>query len=238
MKPTLRDRNHFIPGGFIFYQPETKWRPRGGQSFSSVVDQLIRHRAGNPHLAQQHNWKMNRAEVEQEVDDFNARRCAATPGWGKFVMSLDGGGPPPKSIALSQADQRQVSAAAGLAKKIWSGVRTINDWIDSGSAPVHQTVANARASICARCPKNGQGDFTTWFTKPAAGAIKKQIEKLAERKLSTPHDAKLNICEVCLCPLKLKVHTPLPFIKTHLSDVVIADLKAVGGCWIIEEMKK
>ncbi len=235
MRPTLRDRNHYIPNGFVFYQPETAWRPRRGQSFASLCQQLLQHRQGNPHLAAQHNWRMDLAGIEDEVDAFNAKVCLAN-GWNKFVMTLEGGGLPPKPIALSPADQRQISVAAGLAKKIWSGVKTINDWIDSGEPPVAPVVSARRAATCAKCPQNGKGDFTTWFTKPAAGAIQKQVEKLADRKLSTPHDGDINICEVCLCPLKLKVHTPIRFIKEHLAENVLLDLKRVGGCWIIEEI--
>ncbi len=235
MRPTLKDRNHHIPNGFTFYQPETGWRPRPKQSFMSVVQQLYQHRQGNPHLAAQHNWRMTMPEIESEVDDFNAKVCIAN-GWNKFVFSLEGGGLPPKPIALSPSDQKQINAAAGLAKKIWSGVKTINDWIESGVSPVSANVSMMRAATCASCPQNGKGDFTSWFTKPAAGAIQKQVEKLAARKLSTPFDNQINICEVCLCPLKLKVHTPIKFIKDHLTDTVIGDLKQVSGCWIIKEL--
>lgn len=143
----------------------------------------------------------------------------------------------PKPKAPSPSEVEQLNAAAGRARKIWSGVRTISDWIDSGAAPVAQEVADARAAICAKCPKNGQGDFTSWFTAPAAGAIKKQVEKLGDRKLTTPDSDKLNICEVCLCPLKLKVYAPMEFIKPHMADGVLADLRAVPGCWIVKELQ-
>jgi hypothetical protein len=63
-----------------------------------------------------------------------------------------------------------------------------------------------------------------------------QIERMQERKLSTPVDDKLNVCDVCLCPLKLKVHTPLKYIKANMSEPVLADLQKVEKCWIVSEL--
>jgi hypothetical protein len=205
----LKSRELQIPNGFVFYQPETGWKPPRFQSFMQLVQQIIRHRQANPALAAQHGWNLSPQSVEVELEEFNARICVSM-GWDDYVMHTDpGGGLPPKSTAPTQADQKQVSAAAGRAKKIWSGVKTLNDWIDSGDPAVPPELSLARAAICAKCQKNTPGDFTTWFTKPAAGAIQRQLEKVQDRNLSTPSDAVLNVCDVCLCPLKLKVHTPL-----------------------------
>ena len=201
----------------------------------SIVSQLYQHRLANPHLAAQHNWRTDMAGIEDEVDEFNARICLSQ-GWTDYIVELGGGSPPPKLMPQLQKEAEQIDAAAGRAKKIWSGVKTLNEWIDSDTPPVSPEVSARRAAVCAGCPKNTQGDFTSWFTKPAAAAIKKQVERVADRKLSTPDDARINVCDVCLCPLKLKVHTPLPFIKANMSDAVIADLQRVGGCWIISEL--
>ena len=77
-------------------------------------------------------------------------------------------------------------------------------------------------------------EFETWFTRPAAEAIKLQLQKLAARKLATTVDSQLNVCTACLCPLKLKVHTPLPFILEHMSANTKAELDA--KCWILSEL--
>ena len=156
-------------------------------------------------------------------------------GYSDYIVNSTGA-PPPKLKAPSQADQKQMSAVAGRVKKIWAGVRTLNDWFDSNEPAVPKEQAESRASVCAVCPKNGQGDFSRWFTKPAAEIISRQLSKLNERKLSTSQDAKLNVCEACLCPLKLKVHTPMKFIKPHISEAVMVDLKAAPDCWIVKEM--
>lgn len=232
----LKSRQMQIPNGFRYVQPETGFMAGNYASFQNIVDNLVSHRRGRPDLVVKHGWSLDPEAVANEVEAFNVRLCLQH-GWTDYLDGIEGGGGlPPKSRPPSQQEVEQVSAAAGRAKKIWAGVRTLNDWIDSGDAPVVTEHAAARAEVCAACPKNTQGDFTSWFTKPAAGAIKQQIEKLQERKLSTPSDDKINICEVCLCPLKLKVHTPLPYIKAHLTEAVVKDLQTAPGCWIVREL--
>lgn len=232
----LKSRQMFIPNGFRFVQPETGWQSTPNASFYSVTQSLIAHRRGRPDLVLKHGWSLDPETVGNEVEQFNVRLCLQH-NWMDYLDGMDaGGGPPPKSRPPSPQEIAQVSVAAGRAKKIWSGVRTLNDWIDSGEPPVAADLSSRRAAVCSACPKNTQGDFTSWFTKPAAGAIKQQIEKLADRKLTTPSDSAINICEVCLCPLKLKVHTPLVFIKAHMNDDVLSDLLAVPGCWIPREL--
>lgn len=227
-----------IPNGFKFLQPETGWQSGFYASFQSIVDALISHRRGRPDLVAKHNWATDNDSVANELEQFNIRLCLQH-GWTDYLDGIDvGGGLPPKSTPPSQQEVLQISVAAGKAKKIWSGVRTLNEWIESGEPPVPTELSTARAAACVGCPKNTQGDFTSWFTKPAAGAIKKQIEKLAERKLSTPHDEQLNVCEICLCPLKLKVHTPITYIQANMTESVLRDLGNVANCWIPPELKR
>jgi hypothetical protein len=235
MPARLKDRQKQIPYGIKFYQPETGWKPRAG-SFQQIVQQIIQHRMGNPALLAKHNWNTDPAAVEVELDEFNARICLSM-GWNDYVASTGEGPPPPKPMPQLQQEAELISAAAGRAKKIWSGVKTLNEWIDSGEPPVESSRSEIRASVCAVCPKNTKGDFTTWFTKPAALAIQKQVERLSDRKLSTSRDDALNVCDVCLCPLKLKVHTPLKYIKSHMAESVFLDLEKVPGCWVVAEVK-
>lgn len=230
----LKNRNMQMPNGYTYMQPETKWRPSRFPSFDSLVAQVIMHRKANKGLA---GYPVERRAVEQEMDAYCASICAKN-GWVNFIVSDDGGIPAPKSTALLAEDQKQVAAVAGRVKKIWSGVRTLDDWLDSGEPPVAQELSEHRAAACAECPMNGQGDFTKWFTKPAAEAIRRQIERVQEAKLTTSHDDKLVVCEACLCPLKLKVHTPFKFIQAHISPEVVEELKKAPKCWILEEMAK
>lgn len=236
MSYRLLDRQKQIPNGLKYRQAETNWEPPRYASFMTIVNGLISHRKSNPHLIAQKKWSTDIATVSEEVDAYNALLCARH-GWTDYIS--DGGSsyaPPPKSQALLQQEKSVIAVAVDKAKKIWSGIKTIDDWIDSGTPPVPQDKANARAAICAACPKNGKGDFTEMFTKVAADVIKKQIEKLNFLKLTTPSSDKLNICTVCACPLKLKIHAPLQHIKEHMSPAVLSDLRAVPNCWIVAEL--
>ena len=193
------------------------------------------HRKSRPELAAKHNWRTDESGVTEDLEQFNVNLCLRH-GWMNYLDGAEVDGAPPKPKALSEEEKKQVSAAAGLARKIWSGVRTLDDWIDSGVPPVPSVTSGLRAEICSRCTANEKGDFTRWFTVPAAGAIKRQIEKLQDRKLATAYDEKLNVCETCLCPLKLKVHTPIQFIKKNMSDEVLSDLMKQPECWVVAEL--
>lgn len=232
----LKNRQIQIPGGLKFYQPQTKWQPPAFASFAVIVQSLISHRNANPALRDANRWPTDEATVADEVDEFNARMCEQA-GWTDYIQSAVGTAPPPFFPAPSQMDQSKLVAAAGVVKKIWAGVRTLNDWLDSGDDPVPAEQSANRAAVCADCPKNVPGDFSTWFTKPASEAIRRQLERVKDRKLSTPDDVKLNICEVCYCPMKLKVHTPLKYINAHLSDEVLKALESGNNCWILSERR-
>ena len=158
-------------------------------------------------------------------------------GWTRFLTDA-GGSATPLSSSLSLLALKQLGAAVGEIKKLWAGIKTLNDFLDSGEPPVASELAEARASVCVLCPKNGQGDFTRWFVKPVALAIKLQLEKLQERKISTSKDAQLNLCEICLCTLKLKTQTPMKYIKPQMPDGMLNELRAANEhCWIVKEVE-
>lgn len=237
MAHRLKSRQHQIPNGFKWLQPQTNWRPRTFESFDSIVRSLIRHRQGRPDLIAKHGWATDYDTVANEVEQFNVNLCLKH-GWVNYLEGMEaGGGSLPKTRPPSPANVENVAVAAGASVKIWSGIKTLNEWIQAGGHPVEPRKSEVRASVCVACPKNVAGNFSDWFTRPAAGAIKKQIEQLAEHKLSTPHDEKLNVCEICLCPMKLKVHAPMEFIKAHMHESVLADLQQVPGCWVVEELR-
>lgn len=229
----LNNRNVQIPFGLKFYQPEIRFNTRQG-SFNNIVDQVVAARKANPAMVAKHNWSVEWGIVADEVDAFNAAICERM-GWNNFINQPGAGvAPTPKFKALSPLAEKQLSAAAEKVKKVWQGVKTLNDWIESGTPPVTTEVAEQRAKTCVACTLNGKGGLEAWFTKPAAEAIKLQLSKLASRKLATSVDSQLNVCTACLCPLKLKVHTPLPFITEHLSEKTKAELDP--KCWILSEL--
>lgn len=229
----LKDRNKSIPGGFHFYLPEIKWSaPKNYPSFSVVVAALTQVIRANPALAQKHGWPLDQRGIEDWVDTYNATVCAKM-GWEAYIQN-SAGGSFPKSQAPAQ-NLSSLAAAAAAARKLVAGAKTLIAWLDSGDPPVARDEANRRASICAACPHNSDQALGHWFTTPASELIKRQVQKLAERAISTVHDEKLNLCDICLCPLKLKVHTPIGYILNEIPKETLAQLKAVPGCWVAHE---
>ena len=169
------------------------------------------------------------------VDEYNANICAQM-GWTQYIGRPEESAPIPKgSPQRQQTLLSNLRSAAAKAKELVAGAKSLKEWVDSGEPPVPTEQSARRAAICAACPQNEQGDFTKWFTVPAAELIKKQLETLAERKLSTPDDERIQMCMACSCPLRLKVHTPIGYVTKALSVEARERLKAGKNCWILAE---
>ncbi len=219
----LKSREKFIPGGFKFYQPETKWQSPPFASFNTIVGGLVAHRQANPFLTQKHGWPVDPVQVAEEVDAYNAMMCQRM-GWTDYFIE---GGP---DSPLSQPPHRHHLLVQS--QRLAAGAKTLVDWIKDGSEAVPAELANKRAEICAGCPKNGTADLTSWFTMPVSQAIKAAISLRKDWNLSTPFDDKLGVCDACACPLHLKIHMPLDRILARLTDEVKRDLDA--RCWILK----
>lgn len=218
--PRLLDRNRQIPYGLKFHEPATKWEPIPGSSFETIVTGLIAHRRGNPYLAKKNNWAMTRPAVDEEVDAYNAAICAAH-GWTNFISEGDG-------LPKSTAPHHFLESARNVA----GGARALADWIGEGGVPVPPAEAEARAGICATCPKNGKGSWTRFFTEPAANVIRRQMAIRNDMALSTSFDDQLGVCTACDCPLTLKVHVGMKHILAHTSPEGKAQLDP--RCWILK----
>lgn len=144
-------------------------------------------------------------------------------GWKDYIIGDD----VPKTSPRSNqwwAPSRAVAA----------GAATLSDWLGSGGKPVPQELANGRAETCAGCPKNMPGDWTSFFTLPAADLIRRQLAKRTELSVSTPLDDRINVCSACYCPLKLKVHCPIEHIQARMPDAVKNEL--APDCWVLREI--
>lgn len=221
----LVNRNMQIPGGFRFRQAETKWQSRRFASFDTIVNSLIAHRKANRFLTEKHKWPTDYASVAEEVDAFNAALCLAN-GWTKYV-TLEGVDHPKTlpSLGLARLRNAAVSAAAG--------VMTLKEMFGEGEQPVARQKAEARAAVCAVCPKNQQGDWLRFFTEPAARLIRATLAFIKDMNLVTTQDANLHRCDACDCPMKLKVWAPIQHIRKHLPPDVPAKLHET--CWIPKE---
>lgn len=221
----LKDRNKFVPNGFQFYQPETQWQPTRMSSFESIVQQIIAHRNANPWLRDKNGWAVDHDTVAEELDRFNAKICQQM-GWTSYISGgTDSSPPPPAPLS-----QRLLRKGANVA----AGAETLVDWISDGAEAVPAEQSSGRAAVCVTCEKNGKGDLLSFFTRPAAEAIRRTIQRKNEMKLHTPDDDALGICTVCDCPLRLKVHLKIEAIAPKLSPAVRSELPA--HCWIRKEI--
>lgn len=216
--PRLLDRSRQIPGSLRFLQPETKFETPLWSSFDTIVDMVLQHRRGNHYLAQKNKWALDRTSIAEEVDAYNAALCKAH-GWNNYIS--EGGDDPKSNLSL-------LRSASHLA----AGGRAIADWLGDGGVPVAAVESESRAVVCADCPKNGKGDWTRFFTVPAANHIRRQMAIRNDMAVSTPWDDELGVCEACDCPLTLKVHSPIQHILKHLTAEVRSALDP--RCWILK----
>lgn len=218
------------PYGFQFLQPETGQTTPFTGSFNFVVEQVIMLRKANPFLAERHGWSTDTRAVEHEVEQYNVARCIAG-GWLDFVLADDPNSPAP--VYTPALEKKKRGPAVGSVKRVAAGVALLIEWLGNGAKPVEQELADKRAAICASCPKNGQGGITSYFTQPIAEKIRVQMEIRGDLQLRTPNDEKLGVCEACLCPLRLKVWTPIEHVIAHTSDEVKKEL--APQCWILHQ---
>lgn len=226
-----------MPNGLQFYVPQLKWQAPPYSSLDFIARAVINLLQANPQVQRQLQWDLSLPAMIDRIDEFNASRCLQL-GYTQYVLA-DGGQPEPAPFlahpSQNPSDPGALAVAANKIKAIWAGVKTLNAWDAAGYPAVPVEQAESRAAICAECPKNGSGGVESWFTKPAAEAIKRKAESFSKRGLMTKNDHRLNVCEVCYCPMRLKVHTPISFIKADTSDEVMAQLRAVPACWIPKE---
>lgn len=233
MAVSLKNRQVQIPNGFAFRIPEIGFIAPPYQSFDVLVNTVLRVVTANSQLARKYHWPLDKAGVEMWVDRVNADICLRN-GWKDYINISQTNNPQFSDFPKVSAPEtvKRLQAVAGAVRKINSGVKLLLDWEKSGEPPAMTGVAEHRASICETCPKNAKGGLTQWFTVPASEAIRSRISRLRDLNLTTNRDEKLNICQACLCPLKLKVWTPKRLIDEHLTDEVKKELPSF--CWMLE----
>jgi len=209
-------------GGWQFLQPQTKWtldRKSKPSSVSVTLDQaaelLQKHRMQNP----QFELNSDFGAVRDEIIIFNRARLGLPPP-GQFPNAI----PQQRGAAAVVADRVSKTAA---------GIRLVKQWLGDGLKPVDPVKAQARAAICATCPKNQKGDFLQRLNALAARELKLLMQMKTEFKLATVYDEKLQVCGACDCDLKLKCWAPLNHILNNTSETVRADLDP--RCWVLHE---
>ena len=155
-------------------------------------------------------------------------------GYVSYLTDPGGGANFPQAQSL--LNPKQLNAAVSGIKKLWAGIKSVNEWLDTNAPAVPSELSEKRAAVCVACPMNGVGDWSQWYTAPASAAVKRQLEKVQDRKLSTTQDDKINICEACMCPLKLIVHVPIEIKLKNMSPETKAELHP--SCWQLSEEKE
>lgn len=216
------NRSTFPSQGWQFFEPATGWWAPApvSNTFDQQVINIIKHRQANPAITSKHKLATDFGSVAMELEQFTAKRL----GLPDPKLS-----PPPTRPQLSGA----AVAAVDSIKKLATGTATLLEWQESGQPPVSAEVSASRAAICADCPKNDKGGLLKFFTEAVSDKIRQRLSRLHVMNLSTPSDARLQVCSACLCPLKLKVHTPMPLIQKRLKPEMRADLDP--RCWILKE---
>ena len=224
MSLRLRDRNKQIPNGLKFYDPATRYTARPYSSISVITNECISARRANPGATAKYSLSTDPEEVANEVDFYNAQVCLKN-NWMDYIsggVDANDAAPFIRSRSNLTPSQKLGSVAAGS--------ETLIDWIKSGAEAVPSELAEKRGAVCVECPENAKGDWTRWFTVPISEAIRHALEQRRGMNLSTSHDDKLSCCQVCLCPLKLKIHVPLDDILKKMPAEVQAALPE--NCWI------
>lgn len=185
-------------------------------------------RLANPAIVVKYKLATDLHSIGNELEAYTRARLGLEPS----AVGL-----PVNPKLVPPPAQPQLAGAAGPAvaaiKKLAAGAALLMEWDESGMPPVSPEVSESRAAVCATCPQNAKGkSLSEFFTVPLANLTKRKFEKLEQMKLTTPHDQFLTVCQACLCPLRLKVHTPIELILKRLKPDVKAELDP--RCWILK----
>lgn len=112
--------------------------------------------------------------------------------------------------------------------KYVSGARILRDWLGSGGVPVSNELAQDRTDVCLICPHNKHG---IELTEAASEAIREQVGVKNHLQLHTNGEENLFTCDVCKCPLKLKVFVPFKLVKPLPEEKE----QFPAACWLRTE---
>lgn len=205
------------PGGWQWYQPQTKWNMPNPISITlgQATDLLIAHRKANP----QFDLPIGFFEVKNEILAYTRARLKIPD-----IPSYPEWHPQHPATAVDVADRAAKTAA---------GVRLVVDWLGTGLQPVTKDLAEKRAVTCATCPKNQTGDLWQRLEAVAAEQLRRLISIKGDMQLATSTDSVLKTCVACDCHLPLKVWAPIKHVLKNTKQSVKEQLDP--RCWILKE---
>jgi len=107
-----------------------------------------------------------------------------------------------------------MSAFMERVRAIPRGIDTLREWIGSEDGiPVSPELAQRRADVCLKCPKNIQGSV---LTGAIAEAVRRHLEFKSDLGFRVKGERQLGECEICRCQLRLKIHVPISIIRKQM----------------------
>lgn len=198
----------FPPGGWQF--SEEGWtapNPLSNDCRSQTVN-ISNFRRQNPRF----NLSTHLADCEQALFNFTAARLKFHVNW---VEGMDDDSKKNSSAPSQPSPPAPVRPALGVVSRFWErvkndakGAATLLRWLGSGGNPVEPPVAATRAQACLRCPHNQPGGAVE---TAIAEEIREQTALRKQLSLTVPGEPGLKSCDLCGCPLTLKVWVPGPF---------------------------
>jgi hypothetical protein len=202
--------------------PEAGQKKPFSGSFTEAVKFEFNFRTKNPEITKKNNWSLNIADIENDVDAYNAQRMVA----GGFLNFVDLEGQSPPYVGGSSRGNVGVVAAAV------SGLAVYRELFSNQSVPVARDEAERRAAICAACPQNAKGGLREFFVEAVAKGITELYGIMKDLELTTSRDKELGTCKACACPTRAKCWVALETINKHMKPAVKAKLDV--GCWILD----
>lgn len=98
-------------------------------------------------------------------------------------------------------------------------------WLGSGAETVSPELAQSRADVCLKCPKNKN---IAPLTVEAAMEIRRQVSLKNHLYLILKGEENLHTCEACSCVLKLKCWLPMSRIRPDPNEME----KFHPDCWL------
>lgn len=231
------------PGGWQYFDPKTNYRENKPTEHDrrEAAQSILNMRRNNRHIYK--GLDLTYEASLQALEDYTVKRMVNMGQWQLIIKDGEIAPANPKAVVLKKklfpprldakpAEEKKPSWLE-RARKLANGVRTLTDWVGHGQQPVPQAVADRRASICVTCSLNDTKSNNP-LTNSVSEAIHKQMELKEHINLRTSMDDKLGTCKACLCPLKLKVWTPIKFIEEHTDREMILELAT--NCWITAEL--
>lgn len=226
------------PGGWQFHQPETGWEAPNptGTTFQQQVQNIIKHRLGNPGL----KLSTDPIEVAQELEAFTIARWRRTyheRGIQKFLEADSTGYDDviKKKSTVSTPSRRSLFGKVAALVGVDSTV--VEEWLGAGGTAVQAARAADRAKVCVGCKDGNQAvGWRDALTAGAALALREYLSVKNAMNLHTEFDGAIGVCRACKCYLPLKVWTPIEHIHEDLTDEQRDRMKKLNpSCWVLTE---